>query len=167
MSPSHILSKNGSWSVRFCFFSFCLVLYEYAFFTVISKIIIIYFFKVDFYMAFYNYKKPIYVNLWQESAKLRALRAKNVLTCQRALRAHVPTCLTCQRALRAYVLTCLACLCAHVPTGLACLRANVPCGLTCSRALRVYVLTCQCALRAYVLTCQRALRAYVLTCFAC
>ena len=40
-----------------------------------------------------------------ESAKLRALRAKNVLTCQRAL--------------RAYVLTCLACL-----------RANVPCVLT-------------------------------------
>ena len=38
-----------------------------------------------------------------ESAKLRALRAKNVLTCLRALRAYV---LTCQRALRAYVLVC-------------------------------------------------------------
>ena len=37
-----------------------------------------------------------------ESAKLRALRAKNVLACQRALRADV---LTCLRALRAYVLT--------------------------------------------------------------
>ena len=38
-----------------------------------------------------------------ESAKLRALRAINVLTCQRALRAYV---LTRQRALRPYVLTC-------------------------------------------------------------
>ena len=63
-----------------------------------------------------------------ESAKLRALRAKNVLTCQCALRAYV---LTCQRALRAYV---------H----------------TCQRASRAYVLICQCALRAYVLTCQRS-----------
>ena len=34
----------------------------------------------------------------QESAKLRATRAKNVLTCQSVLRAYV---LTCQRALRA------------------------------------------------------------------
>ena len=33
-----------------------------------------------------------------ESAKFRALRAKNVLTCQRASRAYV---LICQRALRA------------------------------------------------------------------
>ena len=38
-----------------------------------------------------------------ESAKLRALRAKNVFACQLALRAYV---LTCLRALRAYVLTC-------------------------------------------------------------
>ena len=38
-----------------------------------------------------------------ESAKLRALRAKNVLTCQLALRTYVHM---CQRALRAYVLTC-------------------------------------------------------------
>ena len=38
-----------------------------------------------------------------ESIKLRALCAKNVLSCQRALRAYV---LTCQCALRAYVLTC-------------------------------------------------------------
>ena len=51
-------------------------------------------------------------------AKLRALRAKNVLTCQHAL--------------RAYVLTCLASS-----------RGNVSCVLTCLRALRVYVLTCQ------------------------
>ena len=38
-----------------------------------------------------------------ESAKLRALRAKIVLPCQRVLRAYL---LTCQRALRAYVLMC-------------------------------------------------------------
>ena len=38
-----------------------------------------------------------------ESAKLRVLRAKNVFTCQRALRAYV---LTCQISLRGYVLKC-------------------------------------------------------------
>ena len=38
-----------------------------------------------------------------ESPKLRAFSAKNVLTCQRVLRANV---LTGQRVLRAYVLTC-------------------------------------------------------------
>ena len=37
-----------------------------------------------------------------ESTKLCALRAKNGLACQRALRAYV---LTCLRVLRAYVLT--------------------------------------------------------------
>ena len=77
----------------------------------------------------------------KESAKLRALRAKNVLTCQRALRAYV---LTCQRAFCAYVLTCQRAL-----------RASVlPCQLLC-------VLACQlalCALRADVPTC--------LACFA-
>ena len=46
---------------------------------------------------------------------MRALRAKNVLTCQRVLRAYV---LKCQHALRAYV-------------------------FTCQRAMRAYVLTCQ------------------------
>ena len=51
-----------------------------------------------------------------ESARLRALRAKNVLTCQRALRTYVPM--------------CLACLCAHVLTCLPCSRANVLCVLT-------------------------------------
>ena len=40
-----------------------------------------------------------------ESAKLRALRAKNVLTCLACLSAHVPTCLACSSALRTYVLT--------------------------------------------------------------
>ena len=48
-----------------------------------------------------------------ESAKLRALRAKNVLACQLALRAYV---LTCQRALCAYVLTCQCALRAYVVT---------------------------------------------------
>ena len=58
------------------------------------------------------------MNVFQmESAKLRALRAINVLVNQRALRAYV---LTCQRALRAYVLTCLRAL-----------RAYVLCVLTC------------------------------------
>ena len=54
-----------------------------------------------------------------ESAKLSAMRDKNVLTGQRALRAYV---LTCQGALRAYVLKCQRALrtnwqlalCAHV-----------------------------------------------------
>ena len=66
---------------------------------------------------------PKYIFL--ESAKLRTLRAKNVLTCQCVLRAYVPM---CQRALRAYV-------------------------LTCQRALRAYLLICQRALRAHVPTC--------------
>ena len=68
-----------------------------------------------------------------ESAKLRALRAKNVFAYQRALRAYVPT--------------CLACLHGHVPSCLACSRANVPCVLmclTCSRAKMPCVLTCSC-----------------------
>ena len=56
----------------------------------------------------------------KESAKLRALRAKNVLACQRAL--------------HAYVLTYSG--------------ANAPCAITCSRANVPCVLTCQCVLRA-------------------
>ena len=40
-------------------------------------------------------------NVYYEAAKLRALHAKNILTCQRVLRAYV---LTCQCALRASVL---------------------------------------------------------------
>ena len=72
----------------------------------------------------------IFVNSIEEneSAKLRALRAKNVLTCQRSLRAHVQTCLVC-------------------------LHANVPCLLTCQRALSAYVLMCQIVLRAHMPTC--------------
>ena len=46
-----------------------------------------------------------------ESAKLRALRAKNLFTCQSALRACL---LTCQSALHAYVLTCQRALHAYV-----------------------------------------------------
>ena len=42
----------------------------------------------------------------KKSAKLRALRSKNVPTCQCALRAYVLCMLTCQYALRAYVFTC-------------------------------------------------------------
>ena len=52
----------------------------------------------------------------RESAKFRATRGKNVLTCQRAFRAYV---LSYQRASRAYVPTCLRVLRAHVPTCLA------------------------------------------------
>ena len=66
-----------------------------------------------------------------ESAKLRALRAKNVLRCQRTLRAYV---LTCQRALHAYVVTRL--------------RALRACVLTCQRALRAHVPTCLACLCA-------------------
>ena len=49
---------------------------------------------------------------------MRALRAKNVLTSQRVLRAYV---LKCQHALRAYVFTCQRALCAYV---LTCQRAS-------------------------------------------
>ena len=53
----------------------------------------------------------------RESAKFRATRAKNVLTCQRAFRAYVPTCLHVLRAhvptcLARYLATCLLCSCA-------------------------------------------------------
>ena len=53
-----------------------------------------------------------------EYAKLRALRAKNVLMCQRALRAYM---LTSQRVLRAHVHTCQHVLRAYVFT---CERAS-------------------------------------------
>ena len=65
--------------------------------------------------------------LLRESAKLRALSAKNVLACQRALRAYVPTCLECLRG--------------HVPTYPVCLRAHVP---MCISAYEPWVLTCSC-----------------------
>ena len=80
-------------------------------------------------LAEYELKKTF--SKYLEYGKLRALRAENVLTVQRVLRAYV---LTCQRALRAYVLTWS--------------RANVPCMFTWQRALLAYVLTCQRALHA-------------------
>ena len=76
-----------------------------------------------------------------KSAKLCALRAKNVLMCQCVLRAYV---LTCQHVLRAHVLTCQRALRAHV--------------LTCKRNLRAYLFTCQCALCTLVLMCLEWLR---------
>ena len=77
-----------------------------------------------------------------ESAKLRDLRAKKVLACQRAL-------------------------CAYVLTYLACLRANVHCVLTCQRVLRVNVPTCFARLRTHMPTCLACLRAHVPTHLAC
>ena len=71
-----------------------------------------------FVIEYVTFATKIYIE--SESAKLRALRAKNVLTCQHDLRAYL---LTCQRVVRAYV-------------------------LKCQRALRSYVLTYQRALRA-------------------
>ena len=43
------------------------------------------------------------LNVDKESGELRALRSKNVLTCQRAFRAYM---LTSQRVICAHVLTC-------------------------------------------------------------
>ena len=48
-----------------------------------------------------------------ESAKLRALHAKNVFTCQRALRTYVLTCLAWSRA---HVQMCQRACCDYVPT---------------------------------------------------
>ena len=70
--------------------------------------------------------------LYRESAKLSALRAKNVLTYQRALRFYM---IASQRALRAYMLMCQRALRAHVPTCPARLHASASCVLTCSRAI--------------------------------
>ena len=57
-----------------------------------------------------------------KSAKLRVIRAKNVITCQRALRAYI---LKCQRSLRAYVLTCQRVLHTDLLICLTCPRAHV------------------------------------------
>ena len=57
------------------------------------------------------------------------------------LRANVSCVLTCSRALRAHVLSYLACVRAHVPTCLACSRAHVPMCLAC---LRDHMNTCSC-----------------------
>ena len=74
-----------------------------------------------------NLLLTIKINKKEDSAKLRSLRAKNLLVCQRVLRAYV---LKCQRVLRAYVLTCLRTLRAYM---LSCQRANASWVLTCSR----------------------------------
>ena len=63
-----------------------------------------------FFVIFFEFEFILQIFL-QEPAKLRALRAKNVLACQHPLRAYVLPCqraylVTCERALRAYVLTC-------------------------------------------------------------
>ena len=52
----------------------------------------------------------------KEHAKLCALRAKNVLTCQRTLSAYVPHMPSCLVCLRNYVSTCLASSRGRVPT---------------------------------------------------
>ena len=98
---------------------------------------------------------------------MRALRAKNVLACQRAIRSYM---LMCQRALRAYGFTCsptcLACLCAHVPMCLARLHAHQH----ALHAFRVHVPTCLACLRAYVLTnvpCVLTCSPTCLACFSC
>ena len=82
------------------------------------------------------------ISTLSESAKLRAVRARNALTPQRAPRAYAPT---CQRAPRAYG-----------PTRQRALHAHA---LTCQRALRAHALKLQCTLHAG----QRALGAYALT----
>ena len=46
------------------------------------------------------------LNVDKESGELRALRSKNVLTCQRALRAGVPFVRTCSRLNVSRVLMC-------------------------------------------------------------
>ena len=95
----------------------------------------------------------VWAILWQvyvESAKLRALRSKNVLNGQRAFRAYV---LTCKRVLSAYVLTYQ--------------RASHSYVLTYQRVLRDHMLTCQCVLRAYVLICLACLRYNVLCALTC
>ena len=79
---------------------------------------------LDIYLKIINSAVTYLLFTIKESAKLLAIRAKNLLTCQCALRAYV---LTCQRSLRAYV-----------PTH--------------QRALHAYVFTCQRTFRAYVLT---------------
>ena len=99
------------------------------------------------YVKFLNCAKDIK----NESAKLCAMCAKNVLTCKRTLRAYV---LTCQRTLHAYVLTCQRSLRALILTCRRPVNACVPHGST---GLACLILTCQRALRAHVLTCQHAL----------
>ena len=107
-------------------------------------------------------------NFLVKSAKLRALRAKNVLTCQCTLLAYVLTCLTCSRAhvpaclacLRAHMRMCVACLRAHVQACFACSLAHVPMCLECLSASFVImpcVLMYSCVNMACERTCSHAL----------
>ena len=96
-------------------------------------------------------------NFLVKSAKLRALRAKNMLTCQCTLLAYVLTCLTCSRA---HVPTCLACLRAHVQACFACSLAHVLMCLECLSASFVNmpcVLMYSCVNMACERTCSHAL----------
>ena len=79
---------------------------------------------LDIYLKIINSAVTYRLFTIKKSAKLLTIRAKNLFTCQCALRAYV---LTCQRSLRAYV-----------PTH--------------QRALHAYVFTCKRTFRAYVLT---------------
>ena len=82
--------------------------------------------------SIFRWKKLIcLIQRFFEQVILRALRAKNVLTCQRALRTYV---LTYQRALRAYVVMCQRALSAYVITRQRALSAYVPMCLACVRA---------------------------------
>ena len=122
---------------------FCCFFKQWIFFSFVfvktNVIFNLFLFRKFNFFYFINPRHPLY-----ESTKLRA---KNVLTCQRAVRTYV---LTCQRALRAYVLTCQRALGAYM--------------LTCQRALRAYVLKCQHANVSCVLKCSRANVPCVLTC---
>ena len=102
--------------------------------------------------------------IFTESAKLRALRAKNVLTCQHVLCAYM---LPCQHALRDHVATCLACLSTNMPYVLTCSHAQVPTCFACLTYSRAHVSMCiPCALASvpWVLTCLPYLRTHLSTC---
>ena len=103
---------------------------------------------------------PIFHTFQQESAKLRAKRARRAIPCYvpTCLRAYVPNFLTCQRAMTCYVPTCLR---AYVPNFLTCQRAIACYVPTCLRAKFSYVPTCHDMLRANVPACQIYLRANV------
>ena len=81
------------------------------------------------------------VFILRKSAELRAMRAKIVLKCQRALRVHLltanmPCVLTCFRINVSCVLRCLG---AHVPICFVWSRACMPLCLTCLRDSRVHM----------------------------
>ena len=93
-----------------------------------------------------------------------------MLTCQRALHAHMP-CLACsyavpcmlsfQRALRAYVPCMLTYSCASIACVLMC---SMPCVLMCSCTYVPCMLTCSCAYVPCTLMCSQANVSCMLTC---